>query len=485
MTAVQRLLFVASEAYPLIKTGGLADVAGSLPEVLRQQGLDVRLLVPAYADLLHGLESPPDLIAELALGSDTVRILQCYLPGTLLRTWLLEHRLFSARAGNPYHDDNGDPWPDNADRFMLLSRAAAVISTCDTALAWRPDILHCNDWHSGPAIALTHLEQPRPRTVFTIHNLAHMGIFDRQTFERLQFPAHLWQEQGLEYYGQCSFIKAGLVFADEITTVSPSYASEICESPGGMGLEGLLSQRRDHLTGILNGIDSKTWDPANDPHIVKTYNADNLDAKAVNKSALQQQLGLPPQQDCPLLGFVGRLVEQKGLELILPVIEQLLDTPAQIVILGRGELRYEDALRALASQRSDALSVVLDYDETLAHRIEAAADIFLMPSLFEPCGLNQLYSLRYGTVPVVRSVGGLADTVRDASGQALSEGVATGFVFIQPQPRDFLDAAQRAITLWREQAAWQAVQRTAMAQDFSWQRSAERYLELYRSSIDY
>ena len=484
MTAVHRVLYVASEAYPLIKTGGLADVAGSLPEVLRQQGLDVRLLVPAYADLLHGLDTPSEAVAELSLEGDTVRILQCFLPGTSLRTWLLEHPSFSARAGNPYHDDSGAPWPDNAERFMLLSRAAAAISTSDTALAWRPDILHCNDWHSGPAIALAHLAPLRPRTVFTVHNLAHMGIFDRQTFDRLGLPSLLWQEHGLEYYGQCSFIKAGLVFADEITTVSPSYAREICESPGGMGLEGLLSQRRDHLTGILNGIDSQTWDPASDPHIPTPYDAGTLGGKALNKAALQQQLGLPSRQDCPLLGFVGRLVEQKGLELILPVLEDLLDTPAQLVILGRGDLRYEETLQALASRRPDALSVILDYDETLAHRIEAAADIFLMPSLFEPCGLNQLYSLRYGTVPVVRAVGGLADTVTDASGSALEEGVATGVVFAQPQPDDFLRAVGRAVALWQQPAVWQAVQRAAMAQDFSWQRSAERYLELYRSAID-
>ena len=484
MNAVNRVLFVASEAYPLIKTGGLADVAGTLPEVLRQGGLDVRLLLPAYADLLQRLESPPEVLAELAFDGHAVRILQCVLPGTSLRTWLVAHPLFSERAGNPYHDDGGNPWSDNADRFMLLSRAAAHISTCDTALQWRPDILHCNDWHTGPAIALAHLAQKRPRTVFTIHNLAHMGIFDRGVFDRLGLPGQFWQEQGLEYYGQCSFIKGGLVFADEITTVSPTYAREICESPGGMGLEGLLSQRRDHLLGILNGIDSRTWDPARDPHLVQTYDAGSLQHKSLNKSALQQQLGLQVREDCPLLGFVGRLVEQKGLELILPVIEQLLDSPAQVVILGTGEARYEEALQALAARRPDVLSVVLAYDETLAHRIEAAADIFLMPSLFEPCGLNQLYSLRYGTLPVVRAVGGLADTVVDATDQALDAGTATGFVFALPQPDDLLHATGRAIAAWHDQPVWRAMQLTAMAQDFSWQRSAERYLELYRSTTE-
>lgn len=484
MSERTRLLFVASEAFPLVKTGGLADVAGSLPEVLRQKGLDVRLLLPAYADLLGKLDTPPGEVAELQLAGHSVRILQCRLPGTPLRTWLVDHPMFSERPGNPYHDEQGDAWPDNADRFMLLSKVAAHISTRAPLLDWRPDILHCNDWHTGPAIALVHQEEQRPLTVFTIHNLAHMGIFDRQTFDRLELPEHFWQEQGLEYYGQCSFIKGGLVYADEITTVSPTYAREICQSPGGMGLEGLLSQRRDHLVGILNGIQSHIWDPACDPHLEQVYDVSSLPDKALNKTGLQRELGLQVREDCPLLGFVGRLVEQKGLELILPVLEQLLDSPAQIVILGTGEVPYEQALRSLAAQRPDAMVVVLAYNEGLAHRIEAAADIFLMPSLFEPCGLNQLYSLRYGTLPVVREVGGLADTVVDASDQALETGTATGFVFRQPLASEFLGAARRAIELWHDRVAWQGVQRVAMAQDFSWSRSAQRYLELYRSATE-
>jgi starch synthase len=481
---MMRLLFVASEAFPLIKTGGLADVAGSLPEVLRQKGMDVRLLLPAYGDVLRDLAAPPDAVHELELPEYRVRILECRLPGTALRTWLLEHPMFSGRGGNPYQDDSGAPWPDNADRFLLLSRVAAHVSTCDTALDWRPDILHCNDWHTGPAIALAKLQERRPRTVFTIHNLAHMGVFDRPTFDRLGLPEQLWQEHGLEYYGQCSFIKGGLVFADEITTVSPTYAAEICESPGGMGLEGLLSARRDHLVGILNGIRSEDWDPATDPHLHLNYGIDSLEHKVENKTALQRELGLQERLDCPLLGFVGRLVEQKGLELMLPVLGALLDSPAQIVMLGTGEVRYEQALQDLAAQYTGSMAVVLAYNEGLAHRIEAAADIFLMPSLFEPCGLNQLYSLRYGTLPVVREVGGLADTVVDATPVAIQSTTATGFAFGPPQSGDFLAATLRAIGLWRDPSVWRGLQQTAMAQDFSWQRSAERYLELYRSSTD-
>ena len=492
-----RLLFVASEAYPLVKTGGLADVAGCLPEILRQKGLDVRLLLPAYGDVLASLESAPAVVAELDLAAELepgaegiaedvnsrVRILEIQLPGTGLVTWLLDHPIFSERAGNPYQNEQGHPWPDNADRFMLLSRAAAAISTRDTALDWRPNVLHCNDWHTAPAIALVHLSEERPLTVFTIHNLAHMGIFDRQTFDRLQIPEHFWQEHGLEYYQQLCFMKGGLVYADYITTVSPTYAQEICHSPGGMGLEGLLSQRRDRLVGILNGIDNSTWDPAHDPYLEHPFDAATLDRKSGNKADLQRSLGLASRTDWPLLGFIGRLVEQKGLELMLPVLEQILDSPAQVVVLGTGDPAYELRLQAIADRYPDSMSVVLAYNESLAHRIEAAADIFLMPSLFEPCGLNQLYSLRYGTLPVVRRVGGLADTLVDTDAQTLEAGIATGFVFRQPDSSDLLDAVKRATGLWHESRTWRQLQLTGMAQDFSWQQSADRYLELYNSPI--
>ena len=479
-----KLLFAASEAYPLVKTGGLADVAGSLPEVLRQQGVDVRLLLPAYGDLLESLSSPPELVTELVLAGEPVRILETHLPGTMLVTWLVDHPLFSQREGNPYHDQLGNPWVDNAQRFMLLSRAAAHISTGDSTLRWRPDVLHCNDWHTGPAIALVHLQDQRPLTVFTIHNLAHMGLFDRDTFSQLQLPEHWWQDDALEFYDQCSFIKGGLVYADYITTVSPGYAREICASPGGMGLEGLLLQRRDCLQGILNGIDVDTWNPATDLHIEQRYDADSLEAKARNKTSLQQALGLAQCADRPLLGFVGRLAQQKGLELILPVLDEILELPAQLVFLGTGDAGYEQQLQSLADAHPVGMAVDLAYNETMAHRIEAAADIFLMPSLFEPCGLNQLYSLRYGTLPLVRAVGGLADTVVDATAESVKNASATGFVFREPTVTEFLAALQRAAKQWQDKETWRKLQLTAMAQDFSWQQSAERYLALYNSALE-
>jgi starch synthase len=478
---LSRLLFAASEAYPLIKTGGLADIAGSLPEVVRQLGMDVRLLLPAYREILDKLDDARP-IAELALAGAQLRILAARLPGTQVETWLLEHPSFSERPGNPYHDPAGHPWADNAERFALLSRLAAAISLGEAGLDWRPDVLHCNDWHTGLAVALTHQAEQRPLTVFTIHSLAHMGLFDRGTFEHLQLPEHFWHPDAMEFYNQFSFIKGGLVYADYVTTVSPGYAREICEAPGGMGLEGLLRQRGDRLVGILNGIDSRVWDPAADPFLEHPYDSDSLEGKARNRTALQRALGLAPVDDRPLLGIVGRLVEQKGLELVLSRLDAILDNPAQLVVLGTGELRYERAFLDMAQARPEAMAVTLAYDESLAHRIEAAADIFLMPSLFEPCGLNQLYSLRYGTLPLVRAVGGLADTVVDANPQSLAEGTATGFVFDAPAADEFMAALQRAIALWHDRPAWRRVQCTAMAQDFSWQRSAARYMQLYNAS---
>jgi len=478
---MSRLLFVASEAYPLIKTGGLADVAGSLPEVLRQLGMDVRLLLPAYRQVLDAIE-PPVAVAEWQVAGTPVRLLETRLPGTELITWLLDDPSFSERPGNPYHDPQGTPWGDNADRFALLSRVAAAVATGDCPLAWRPDVLHCNDWHTGPAIALVHLRAQRPRTVFTVHSLAHMGLFDRATFERLGLPGELWHDGAMEFYQQLSFIKGGLVYADCITTVSPTYAREICESPGGMGLEGLLSQRRERLVGILNGIDNTVWNPAADPFLARCYSAGTLADKAYNKTGLQQALGLTPRGDCPLVGMVGRLVEQKGLELILPVLAGMLATPVQMAILGTGEPRYEQRLREIAAAHPGDMAVVFAYDESLAHRIEAGADMFLMPSLFEPCGLNQLYSLRYGTLPLVREVGGLADTVVDSNPGNLADGSATGFVFQRPEAGELLATVRRAADLWHDQARWRRIQQTAMEQDFSWQRSARHYLELYNSS---
>jgi starch synthase len=471
-------LFAASEVYPLVKTGGLADVAGALPTALAELGVDVRILLPGYRDVLAALQAPAD-IAHTALGDTEVVLKETLLPGSDVRAWLVCHPSFSERAGNPYHDSTGKPWDDNAERFMLLSRVAAALAMGEAGLYWRPDVLHCNDWHTGPAVALVHQHSPRPRTVFTIHNLAHMGLFDRDTFDRLGLPLQLWSEDALEYYDNLSFIKGGLCFADWITAVSPTYAEEICSAPGGMGLEGLLNHRRDRLVGILNGIDQVVWNPETDPHLEHNYTADSLAQKRDNTRALQRELGLSFRDDLPLLAFVGRLVEQKGLDLLLAVLDEVIGEHAQLVVLGTGEARLEAALSALAARHPGYAAVVLAYNEGLAHRIEAAADLFLMPSLFEPCGLNQMYSLRYGTLPLVRAVGGLADTVTDATEDNLAAGTATGFTFDDPEPDALREALQRALAVWRDPPRWQQMQLAAMAQDFSWERRARSYLALY------
>ncbi|MFV8816916.1 glycogen synthase GlgA [Haliea sp. E17] len=478
MAEPQRLLFAVSEAFPLVKTGGLADVAGSLPAVLHRLGVDVRILLPAYGTLLAKLETSKE-VARLQLPGGNVALLETHMPDSGVPVWLLEHPAFSGRDGNPYQDASGQPWSDNAERFMLLSQAAAALALGETALDWRADALHCHDWHTAPAIALLAEREERPKTVFTIHNLAHLGLFDRATFERLSLPWAWWSPEAMEFHGQFCFMKGGLAFADWITTVSPTYAREICSAPGGMGLEGLLSHRRQHLVGILNGIDTDIWNPATDPLLAANYDATQLERKALNKRALQDELGLPPRDDLPLFGFVGRLAEQKGIDLLLPVLDELVAARAQLAILGTGEARLEQALGEFAAQHPDAVALRLAYNERLAHRIEAGADVFLMPSLFEPCGLNQMYSLRYGTLPLVRAVGGLADTVTDASEATIAAGTANGFAFTEADSSALRTALDRALLLWRQPAHWMALQQRAMSGDFSWERSAHQYLDLY------
>ena len=453
-------------------------MAGALPPALADLGVDVRILLPGYGDVLDTLEAPIEIARPVIAGTEVV-LQETVLPGARVPVWLVCHPSFSERAGNPYHDAGGQPWEDNAERFMLLSRTAAALALGEAGVGWCPDVLHCNDWHTGPAVALVHQHDRRPRTVFTIHNLAHMGLFDRAAFDRLGLPEHLWSGDALEFYGKVSFIKGGLCFADWITAVSPGYAEEICVSPGGMGLEGLLSHRRDRLVGILNGIDEAVWNPETDPHIEHNYTVDSLPRKRENARALQRELGLLFRDDLPLLAFVGRLVEQKGVDLLLAVLDEFIGEQAQLVVLGTGDARLEAELAALAARHPGHAAVVLAYNEGLAHRIEAAADLFLMPSLFEPCGLNQMYSLRYGTLPLVRAVGGLADTVTDASEHQLANGTATGFVFTDPAPDALRETLQRALALWQEPARWRQMQLTAMAQDFSWQDRARSYIELY------
>lgn len=476
-----RILFVTSEAYPLLKTGGLADVSYSLPLALHGMGEDVRVLMPAYRDAL-AKAGELRRVAEFSVHGQIVGLLEGRLAtdGPLL--WLLEHACYD-HPGNPYLAPDGRPWPDSAQRFALLCRAAVELAQGRAGLDWLPDIVHGNDWQTGLAPALLSLESQRPATVFTVHNLAYQGLFPHEAFQGLGLPESLWSLAGLEFHGQLSFMKGGLVYADRITTVSPNYAREIQTAEFGCGLEGLLSHRKERLSGIVNGIDEEYWNPAADQHLAHVYDAGHLDGKAANKRVMQTRFGLPAEADTPLLCFIGRLVQQKGVDLVLRAMEPLLHSPLQLAFLGSGDPVYEQALLYWARRQPRRIGVMLGYDEALAHQMEAGADIFLMPSRFEPCGLNQMYSQRYGTVPIVRAVGGLADTVVDVTPEALAAGQASGFTFAEASAQGLLEAIQRGLVLYRDKSAWTAVQRVGMTRDFSWRVSANRYLDLYRQCL--
>jgi starch synthase len=479
-----KLLFVTSEVSPLIKTGGLADVSGSLPVALKALRWSVRLLMPAYPAAVEKA-GPTKLIARLQVPGvmGKVQLLEGRLPGTRLPVWLVDYAPAFARDGNPYLGPDGHNWPDNAERFALLARAAVEIAQGRAGLSWVPDVVHCNDWQTGLVPALLSLEPQRPATVFTIHNLAYQGLFPQSSFHALGLPPQLWSHEGLEFHDQLSFIKGGLAYADHVTTVSPSYAEEILSPEFGYGLEGLLQHRSKVLTGIINGIDQNVWNPGADPHLPQNYSAKSFRQKVLNKRALQSEFALPQEDDKLLLGSIGRLVEQKGIDLILAALGRLTSLPVQLVLLGSGDKYFEQELAAAAQRHPDRLAIRIGYNEALAHRIEAGADAFLMPSRFEPCGLNQLYSLRYGTPPIVHAVGGLKDTVADATPATLRAGTATGFCFDAASTENLLATVERAVKVFARPRQWPRLAKTGMAQDFSWQTSARRYAQLYRSLL--
>ncbi|MEJ2059053.1 MAG: glycogen synthase GlgA [Gammaproteobacteria bacterium] len=475
-----KILFASSEVFPLIKTGGLADVSASLPRALKTLRQDVRIVMPAYLEVLEGLKNPT-VVAEFTDDGESARLLESRLPGSRAPLYLLDCPRYFARAGDPYRSPDGRDWQDNHLRFGYFNRIIARLALDQAGLEWRPDILHCNDWQSALAPALLHAYPERPGVVFTAHNLAYQGLFPWEAYKTLGLPDHLMTTHGLEFFGKLSFIKGGLVYADRITTVSPTYAQEIRTPSYGYGLEGLLLYRGDDLVGIMNGIDPAIWDPAHDRHLKRTYDASDLAGKAANKRALQAECGLPEAEQSPLVGHIGRLVEQKGIDLTLAALPRLLESQPklQTIVLGSGEKRFEQALKELAKRYPRQLAVHIGYDEALAHRIEAGADIFVMPSRFEPCGLNQLYSLRYGTVPVVRRTGGLADSVVDVAEGNIADGTATGFIFDKALPDALRGTLERALALYPHTQRWHALMLNGMQRDFSWQKSAKRYLELY------
>lgn len=479
---MSKVLFISSEAYPLIKTGGLADVAGSLPNALLKQGEDVRLFLPAYPEVLKNINKGKTS-ALTSYYHQPVEIIETRLPGTNVKTWLVNCPAMFDRVGGPYCDENGNEWHDNALRFTIFCHAAVDVALDKLGLNWKPDIVHCNDWQSGLVPALLSLHKNRPATVFTIHNLAYQGVFDHQTYAELSLPPLLWHMDGLEFYNNFAFIKGGLAYADKITAVSPNYAREIMQPENGYGLDGLLRHRSKDVSGIMNGIDEKYWNPGTDKYLAQKYNRRSLNTKSANKAVLQQRLSLPIDKNITMIGMVSRLVTQKGLDIILKSLKQLLTMPIQLVMLGSGDKNFEQQLVKWAQRNPDKMKVTIGYNEELAHQIEASSDLYLMPSTFEPCGLNQLYSLRYGTLPVVTSVGGLADAVIDASNKNLENKTANGFVIKEQSADALLATIKRALKIYNNKDTWRQMQITAMSEDFTWKASAANYIQLYQKAM--
>lgn len=474
-----RALSVASELYPLIKTGGLADVAGALPLALKAEDIDTLALAPGYPAVLAGLQSPEDIHAFADLFGGPARLIGGRAGD--LDLLVLDAPHLYARPGGPYAGPDGADWPDNAFRFAALAWVAADIGQGLVPGVPAPDIVHLHDWQPGLAPAyMRYRGGQRPAVIFTIHNLAFQGKFPWDLLGALRLPPESFTVEGVEYYGSIGFLKAALQMADRITTVSPNYAVEILEPEAGMGLDGLLRGRADRLSGVLNGLDMRVWDPGADPRIPATYDAQSLERRSVNKAALQAQLGLRAQPDALLFGVISRLTWQKGLDLLASVMPVIRGEGGQLAVLGAGDSDIEWSLVAAARAWPGEVAIRIGYDETLAHLIQAGADALLMPSRFEPCGLAQLSALRYGTTPVVSRVGGLVDTVIDASEMGLASGAATGVQFSPVTVGAFSQAIRKTGALFREPETWRTLQLNGMGTDVSWKTPARRYARLYR-----
>ena len=464
-----------------MKSGGLGEISWSLPGALIEAGVDARILVPAYAPLRRAFPAARP-VAEFPFPGGALapaRLLEARADNGL-PLLLLDCEQYYLREGTAYLGADGNDFGDNHLRFGLLSRVAALLGSGESPLAWRPDVLHCNDWPCGLAPAHLHfMGGTKAATVMSIHNLAFQGIYPADTLGALGLPPESFAMDGVEYWGKLSFMKAGLHYAERITTVSPRYAEEIQTEEFGYGFAGLLRWRRQDLVGILNGIDMGVWDPATDPHLPRRYEYAHLKGKEASKTALRSRFGLLEEGSSPLLGAVCRITHQKGLDLLIEIGDEIALLPAQLALLGTGDKSLEAALLGLAQRHPGRFSVWTGFDDGLAHLLEAGADIYLMPSRFEPCGLNQMYSLRYGTPPIVRETGGLADTVVDCSDATLASGTANGFVFRQASPAALLEAIRRAVAAWHDKALWHKLQRNGMVLDFGWSKAANTYQSVY------
>lgn len=473
-----KILSAASELYPLVKTGGLADVTGALPAALASQGVAVTSLLPGYPAVMAALEKPALFHHYDDLFGGPARLMRGTAHGLDIIAIDAPH-LFD-RPGNPYLGKDGQDWPDNAQRFAALGKAAADVAHGINP-RYRADLLHCHDWQAAMGAVYTHF-LGGPKSVVTVHNIAFQGQFPASVFALLGLPAQAFAIDGVEYYGNVGYLKGGLATADAITTVSPTYAQEICTPEYGMGLDGLLRARRHALRGIVNGIDTDVWNPASDARIPATYTAKTLQKRVANKRALEARFKLEPG-DGLIHGVVSRLTWQKGMDIFAASLDALVATGARLALLGTGETAIENAIFEASMRHKGRIGIIVGYDEDLSHLVQAGADTILVPSRFEPCGLTQLYGLRYGCVPVVARTGGLNDTVIDANDAGLQASVATGFQFAPVDEATLEHALARAAECFADQKLWRGLQKRGMDQDVSWERSAAAYAQLYRNLV--
>ncbi len=476
-----KILFATSEVEPLVRAGGLAEVSFGLPRALRRLGDDVRLILPCYPQALKAVSGLEEL-TRLQIGEtgDSVRILGGNIAGAGLPILLVDSPRHFERQGGPYASEDGDEWADNAQRFALFCRAVHTLVSTPGQAGWKPEIVHCHDWQTGLLPVLLSTTQEAPATLFTVHNLADQGLFSWEVFHQLRLAGELWNRHGLEHYGNFSFIKGGLAYADRINTVSPTYARDIQTDILGFGFDDVLRRNASRLSGILNGVDYELWDPQSDPHLPVNYGPDNLADKAASKAALQRWVDLDHSPHSVLLVHAGKLLPRRGSDLLLKLAPRLGEMDAQLLVMGRGDPLLEQAFSREACRHPGRVATIIGDDDALMHLLIAGGDILLIPSRFEPCGLGQLHALRYGTVPVAHRTGGLADTIEDAGTSAVPRSGSTGYCYEGSSADELINAVSRALHQYRHNPAqWRLLMRRGMDRDFSWRRSALRYQALY------
>ncbi len=490
MKGPYNVLYVSSEVAPFAKTGGLADVAGALPKAIKELGHDIRVMMPKYGFIsdrkytLREVIRLKDVHVPLGDREYTISAKSAFLPDSKVQIYFIEYPPYFDRESPYVNPKTGKDWEDNAERFALFSRAVLEVLR---VLHWQPDVIHCNDWQTAliPTYLKTVLKDDtyfaKTSTLLTIHNLAYQGVFDPSVLEAIGLPQELFSPGGpVEFYGKVNFLKAGIVYADLLNTVSERYAQEIQTPEYGAGLDGVLRERADSLYGILNGVDYSVWNPETDELIPYNYSASDLSGKWKDKEALLEQLGLPYDENVPVIGMISRLADQKGFDLLAEIIDDLMALDIRFVLLGTGDPKYHKIFEKVGKKYKNKASINLRFDNPLAHLIEAGSDMFLMPSRYEPCGLNQIYSLKYGTIPIVRATGGLADTIKDFDP---STGKGNGFVFEKYEAGELLATIKRALDVYKDKKTWLKLIRNAMAEDFSWSVSAKKYVDLYRKLV--